>query len=96
MSDQRTDQLGHLGPGQAERGREVALRQWRLRAVAGVEVRLDDPILGRRGHSVRALVRTAVLTGFDAAFRCDIYASSATVAGLGFQPSFEKERGQRE
>jgi len=57
LGQQWADQLGHLGPGQAERGRKLALRQRRFRAVAGVKVRLDDRLLGRRRHAMRTLAR---------------------------------------
>lgn len=50
LGEQWADQIGHLGPGQAERG--------------------------GKGGALRV--------------------SSATMAGLGFQPSFEQKRGQGE
>lgn len=45
---------------------------------------------------MRTLAHKPVLTDLAAATGGILQASPATVAGLGFQPSFEQERGQRE
>src|ERR1039457_1282792 len=57
ISVERADQRGHSGPADAELRRQLTLRGSIAVAVAAVEVRADDRIVGRHGHLVRALAR---------------------------------------
>src|ERR1035441_2783871 len=57
VSVERADQRGHSGPADDELRRQLALRGSIAVAVAAVEVRADDRVVGRHGHLVRALAR---------------------------------------
>jgi hypothetical protein len=96
LGGQRADQFGYLWPGQAEGRSKMALRQRRFRAVAGVEECLHDRLLGRRRHTMRALARSPERTEFAEMSTGVNRASLATVAGLGFQPSFEEREPGRQ
>jgi hypothetical protein len=96
MADRKVHPMGIKTPLACDVTAAVALRQRRFRAVAGVEECLHDRLLGRRRHAMRTLAHKPVLTDLAAVTGGVLHASPATVAGLGFQPSFKKERGQRE